>query len=96
MAQQDAIEHLETFGYCLIEDAIPTAQADAMSVLAYVLIPSTSRVARIWTVRFGIYLTPSDTILTSDFYNEFAPLLEPFPQDGVFIVGSFRLRTCRL
>ena len=22
MAQQDAIEHLETFGYCLIEDAI--------------------------------------------------------------------------
>ena len=50
MAQQDAIEHLETFGYCLIEDAIPTAQADAMSVLAYVLIPSTSRVARIWTV----------------------------------------------
>ena len=31
MAQQDAIEHLETFGYCLIEDAIPTAQADTMA-----------------------------------------------------------------
>ena len=31
MRQQNAIEHLETFGYCLIEDAIPTAQADAMA-----------------------------------------------------------------
>ena len=31
MAQQEAIEHLETFGYCLIEDAIPAAQADAMA-----------------------------------------------------------------
>ncbi|MXZ01526.1 hypothetical protein F4Y93_13130, partial [Candidatus Poribacteria bacterium] len=31
MAQQDAIEHLKTFGYCLIEDAIPAAQADAMA-----------------------------------------------------------------
>ena len=31
MPQQDAIEHLETFGYCLIEDAIPAAQADAMA-----------------------------------------------------------------
>ena len=30
MAQQNAIEHLETFGYCLIEDAIPAAQANAM------------------------------------------------------------------
>ena len=31
MPQQDAIAHLETFGYCLIEDAIPAAQADAMA-----------------------------------------------------------------
>ena len=31
MLQQDAIEHLETFGYCLIEDAIPAAQADTMA-----------------------------------------------------------------
>ena len=31
MTQKDAIEHLETFGYCLIEDAIPATQADAMA-----------------------------------------------------------------
>ena len=31
MPQQDAIAHLETFGYCLIEDAIPAAQAVAMA-----------------------------------------------------------------
>ncbi len=31
MPQQDAIAHLETFGYCLIEDAISTSQADAMA-----------------------------------------------------------------
>ena len=31
MPQQDAIEHLETFGYCLIEDAIPIEKADAMA-----------------------------------------------------------------
>ena len=31
MPQHDAIEHLETFGYCLIEDAIPALQADAMA-----------------------------------------------------------------
>ena len=30
MSQQEAIEHLETFGYCLIADAIPATQADAM------------------------------------------------------------------
>ena len=28
MPQQEAIEHLETFDYCLIEDAIPTAQTE--------------------------------------------------------------------
>ena len=31
MPQQAAIEHLETFGYCLIEDAISATQADAMA-----------------------------------------------------------------
>ena len=31
MPQHDAIAHLDTFGYCLIEDAIPAAHADAMA-----------------------------------------------------------------
>lgn len=31
MQHQDPIKHLETFGYCLIEDAIPATQADAMA-----------------------------------------------------------------
>ena len=30
MLQQDAIEHLETFGYCLIENALSAAQAGEM------------------------------------------------------------------
>ena len=31
MKLQDTIEHLETFGYCLIKDVMPAFQADAMA-----------------------------------------------------------------
>ena len=31
MSVQEAIEHLEIFGYCVIEDAIPAEQADEMA-----------------------------------------------------------------
>ena len=61
MAQQDAIEHLETFGYCLIEDAIPAAQADAMarSIFNFIKTPANQQAfqdpnAELYQTLFGV------------------------------------------